>query len=72
MLGAILLDMIQESKLASWTMEVLSLMPERGDADQRTDRDSRTRQIDETVGSPNQVLNIGRDAQERQVAERAR
>ena len=52
-------------------MEVLSLMPERGDADQRTDRDSRTRQIDETVGSPNQVLNIGRDAQERQVAERA-
>ena len=30
MLGAILLDTTQESRLASWTIEVLSLMPERG------------------------------------------
>ena len=53
MLGAILLDTTQESRLASWTMEVLSLMPESG-----TDRDPRTLQIDETVRSPNQVLDI--------------
>ena len=30
MLGAILLDTTQESRLASWTMEVLLLMPESG------------------------------------------
>ena len=66
MLGAILLAATQDSRLASWTMDA-----REGDTDQWTDRDSRTRQIDETVGSPNQVLNIGRDAQEQQMAERA-
>ena len=58
MLGIILLDTTQESRLASWTMEALSLMPDRGMVTRGQTEPPWTRQIDETVRSSNQVLDI--------------